>query len=92
MSGYKSKSEFIVAVAEAADIPRTKAEKAINSLFDQIAVALKQGQEVRIASFGVFRPTIRQSRKVKLAGVESSTRACTTVHFKPYDALKQYQA
>lgn len=89
---YVNKSDLIAAVADAADIPRNKAEKAINSVFDQIAVHTGNGHEVRIAGFGAFKPVERASRRVKLRGVEGQTRAHLSVGFKPYEALKSYDA
>lgn len=90
MSQVATKADMIRAVADAADITRQAAEKAINALFDNVAVELKQGSTVRIAGFGSFRPTYRKPRKIVLHGDEKQTRGVNTVAFSPYETLKQY--
>lgn len=49
-----NKSELIDAVAKEADLPKTKAQEAIESVIDVITKALKTGDEVRLVGFGTF--------------------------------------
>ena len=54
---------MLKAVAEAADISRAQAEKAINALLDNMVTELNMGREVRLAGFGVFKPSYLAPRR-----------------------------
>lgn len=84
------KSDLIKNVADAADITRAQAEKAINSVFDQTSALLLEGHKVSFHGFGSFTPKIRKPRKVVLRGEETTTRQMQTVGFTPFSGLKQY--
>jgi DNA-binding protein HU-beta len=49
-----NKSELIDVVAKKADLPKTKAQDAVEAIFDGIKAALKKGGEVRLVGFGTF--------------------------------------
>ena len=49
-----NKNDLIGAVAEASGLSRSDASKAVESVFDTIAGALKNGDEVRLVGFGTF--------------------------------------
>lgn len=83
------KSDMIRSVAQAADITREKAEKAVNSLLATMTAHLNDGHTVRLAGFGSFIPVRRAPRRLKLHGVERITRAVDTVKFRPYEGLKK---
>ncbi|MBI1815768.1 MAG: HU family DNA-binding protein [Deltaproteobacteria bacterium] len=57
-----TKAELIESVASKVDLPRATAERAVNTLFDDIVVALKQGEKVNISGFGTFAISIRKAR------------------------------
>lgn len=52
--GTVNKLDLVAAVAEAADITKADAGKAVDALFDGIVDALKAGGEVRLVGFGSF--------------------------------------
>jgi DNA-binding protein HU-beta len=49
-----NKQELIDYVAKEADLPKTKAQSAIEALFSGIKHTLKKGGEVRLVGFGTF--------------------------------------
>jgi DNA-binding protein HU-beta len=49
-----NKQELIDFVAKQADLPKTKAQSAIEALFEGIKTTLKKGGEVRLVGFGTF--------------------------------------
>lgn len=49
-----NKQELIDFVAKQADLPKTKAQSAIEALFEGIKSTLKKGGEVRLVGFGTF--------------------------------------
>ena len=57
-----TKAELIESVASKVDLPRANAERAVNTLFDDIVAALKQGDKVNISGFGTFAVSIRKAR------------------------------
>ena len=57
-----TKAELIESVASKVDLPRATAERAVNTLFDDIVAALKQGDKVNISGFGTFAVSIRKAR------------------------------
>ena len=57
-----TKAELIESVASKVDLPRATAERAVNTLFDDIVAALKQGDKVNISGFGTFSVSTRKAR------------------------------
>ena len=49
-----NKQELIDFVAKKADLPKTKAQSAIEAIFEGIKTTLKKGGEVRLVGFGTF--------------------------------------
>jgi DNA-binding protein HU-beta len=49
-----NKNELVDAVATAADLKKSEAALAVDAVFDAIAGALKNGEEVRLVGFGTF--------------------------------------
>lgn len=49
-----NKNDLIAAVADAADLQKGDAGKAVDAVFDIITNALKNGDEVRLVGFGTF--------------------------------------
>ncbi len=54
-----NKNDLIARVAELAELPKADATKAVDSVFDAITEALKEGDEVRLVGFGTFAVTKR---------------------------------
>jgi len=57
-----NKSELIDKVAQATDLNRASATRAVEAVFDSIAQALKAGDTVNIVGFGAFSVTARAAR------------------------------
>ena len=54
-----NKSELIDHVAKECDLPKTKAQEVIETIFEGIKSTLKQGDEVRLVGFGTFSVSAR---------------------------------
>ena len=54
-----NKNDLIAAVADAADISKADATKAVDSVFDVITGELKGGGDVRLVGFGTFSVAAR---------------------------------
>ena len=57
-----TKADLIESVASKVDLPRATAERAVNTLFDDMVEALKQGDKVNISGFGTFSISSRKAR------------------------------
>ncbi len=56
-----NKNDLVAAVADNAGLTKADAGKAVDSLFDSIADALKKGGDVRIVGFGTFSVAKRKA-------------------------------
>lgn len=85
-----NKSELIDAVASAADISKTAAGRAIDSLTDAIGDALKNGDQVTLVGFGTFSVRDRAERKGRnpQTGEEITIKAAKIPSFKAGKGLK----
>jgi DNA-binding protein HU-beta len=63
--------DLSAAVAEKAQLTKTQADQIVRDVFDEVAAALKKGEEVKIAGFGSFVVKTRAARK----GLNPSTKA-----------------
>ena len=59
-----NKAELIDAVAEAADLKKSEAARALDSAIDNITNALKGGDSVTLVGFGTF--TVRKREALSL--------------------------
>jgi DNA-binding protein HU-beta len=57
-----NKSDLIDAVADAADISRASAARAVDAVTDSIIAALKRDDQVTLVGFGSFVVTTREAR------------------------------
>lgn len=57
-----TKTDLVDSVASKTEIPKDKAEEIVNSLFDDIIAALKNGEKVNISGFGTFSVSQRKAR------------------------------
>lgn len=57
-----TKADLIESVASKVDLPRATAERAVNTMFDDIVEALKQGDKVNVSGFGTFSVSERKAR------------------------------
>ncbi|MGB5831134.1 MAG: HU family DNA-binding protein [Thiohalocapsa sp.] len=85
-----NKSDLIDAMAEAADIPKTAAARALDAFTDSIAVALKGGDTVSVIGFGTFSVKERAARTGRnpQTGAVIEIGASRTPAFKAGKALK----
>jgi DNA-binding protein HU-beta len=85
-----NKSELIDAMADAADISKSAAGRALDALTDSIAVTLKQGETVSIIGFGTFSVKERAARTGRnpQTGATIDIAASKTPSFKAGKALK----
>jgi DNA-binding protein HU-beta len=58
-----NKTELINAVAEASELSKKDATKAVDAVFDAILDALKNGDKVQLIGFGNFEVRERAARK-----------------------------
>jgi DNA-binding protein HU-beta len=57
-----TKAELIESVANKTDLPKAIAERAVNTMFDDIVAALKAGDKISISGFGTFAVSSRKAR------------------------------
>jgi len=85
-----NKSDLIEAMADAADISKSAAGRALDGLTDAIAVALKGGDSVSVIGFGTFSVKARAERMGRnpQTGEAIKISASKTPTFKAGKALK----
>jgi DNA-binding protein HU-beta len=87
---YVNKAQLIDSVAEAVDLPKNVAGRAVDAVLDSITKALTKGEEVAVkdfATFGVKLRAARTGRNPKTGG-PLEIPATTVVSFKPSKGLK----
>jgi len=85
-----NKTELVDAVAAHAELSKSDAAKAVDSVLDAVTGALKQGDKVSLVGFGVFsvrERAARQGRNPK-TGQSITIPAGKTPGFKAGKALK----
>ncbi|GIN60734.1 transcriptional regulator [Robertmurraya siralis] len=85
-----NKTELVNAVAEASELSKKDATKAVDAVFDSILNALKDGDKVQLIGFGNFEVRERAARKGRnpQTGEEIEISASKVPAFKPGKALK----
>ena len=85
-----NKSELIDAIAEAADLPKASASRALDATIDAITTALKKGDAVSLVGFGTFAAKHRAERKGRnpANGLEITIKASIVPSFKAGKGLK----
>jgi DNA-binding protein HU-beta len=85
-----NKSELIEAMAEAADISKSAAARALDGLTDAVAAALKEGDSVSLIGFGTFSVKERAARTGRnpQTGASIKIAASKTPSFKAGKGLK----
>jgi len=85
-----NKADLIDAVAEAADLSKAQAGRAIEAVVDAVTSALKKGDQVSIVGFGSFVVRQREARKGRnpKTGAEITIAASRAPAFKAGKALK----
>ncbi len=85
-----NKSELIDQVADAADLSRASAGRAVDAALDAITGSLKQSEPVSLVGFGTFLVRERAARKGRnpQTGENIDIAASRAAAFKPGKALK----
>ncbi|MER2089620.1 HU family DNA-binding protein [Sporosarcina sp. JAI121] len=85
-----NKTELITSVAEAAELTKKDATKAVEAVFDTIQSTLAKGDKVQLIGFGNFEVRERAARKGRnpQSGEEIDIAASKVPAFKAGKALK----
>jgi DNA-binding protein HU-beta len=85
-----NKAELIDTVAEAADLSKASAARAVDAVTDAISDALKKDDQVTIVGFGTFSVRKRAARSGRnpRTGETINIKASNVPGFKPGKALK----
>jgi DNA-binding protein HU-beta len=85
-----NKTDLINAVANKADLSKADAGRAIDSLFEVVAKALKKRDKVSLVGFGTFQVRERKARTGRnpKTGAPLKIKASKTPSFKAGKALK----
>ena len=85
-----NKTDLIEAMADAADISKAAAGRALEGMIDAIAKALKEGDSVSVVGFGTFTVRERAARTGRnpRTGEEIAIAASKSPGFKAGKALK----
>ena len=85
-----NKSELIEAMAEAADISKAAAGRALDGMVDAVTGAMKAGEQVSLVGFGTFSVKERAARTGRnpRTGEEIKIAASKIPGFKAGKALK----
>ncbi|MFA8437993.1 HU family DNA-binding protein [Pueribacillus sp. YX66] len=86
-----NKTDLINSVAEATELSKKDATKAVEAVFDSITDSLRQGQKVQLIGFGNFEVRERAARKGRnpQTGEEIDIAASKVPAFRPGKALKE---
>jgi DNA-binding protein HU-beta len=85
-----NKTELVEAVAEAADMSKASATRAVDAVLDSVTNALKNGDQVTLVGFGTFLVRDRAARTGRnpQTGAEIKIAASKAPSFKAGKALK----
>lgn len=85
-----NKAQLIDAIADAADLPKTVASKALDAVLETISKSLSAGDMVALMGFGTFSVKERAARigRNPKTGAEIQIKAAKVPTFKAGKALK----
>jgi DNA-binding protein HU-beta len=85
-----NKAELIEAIADAADLTKADASRALDGMIDAITAALQKGETVSLVGFGSFVVKERAERQGRnpQTGDSITISAAKIPSFKPGKALK----
>lgn len=85
-----TKAELVAKMAKDASVPKTKAEKALESFVDSVTLALKKGKSVTLVGFGTFATAKRKARTGRnpQTGASLKIPAARVPKFRAGKALK----
>ena len=87
-----NKAELIAAIAEKADINKSKAAAALDQVICSVSGALRAGDKVTLVGFGTFSVRKRRARTGRnpQTGAEINIKARSVPRFKPGKQLKDW--
>ena len=85
-----NKQDLVAIVAEAGEMPKSRAGDVLDALFAAITKSLKKKQEVRLVGFGTFAVTKRAGRTGRnpRTGEPIKIKSAKIPKFRPGKALK----
>ena len=85
-----NKTELIEAVASSADMSKTEAARAVDSVISAVTKALREGEQVALPGFGTFEVRARAARQGRnpQTGQAIEIKASKVPSFKAGKALK----
>lgn len=85
-----TKADFIAVVAKECKISKAGAERAVNSVFNNVTKLLKKKDKVTFTGFGTFYVSKRRARKGRnpQTGAEITIKSAYVPKFKPGKMLK----
>ena len=85
-----TKADLVAAMAKASGGSKVAAERALNSVIEDVFDALKKGRRVTIGGFGTFMVSQRAARNGRnpRTGKALTIPACRVPRFKPSRTLK----
>jgi DNA-binding protein HU-beta len=85
-----TKADLIESIAAKLDLPKSTAERAVNTIFDDMVGALRGGDKVNISGFGTFAVSERKARTGRnpKTGEAIDIPASKSAKFKAGKALK----
>ena len=86
------KLDIVNQVADKTGVPKTKAEIAVESLFEAMKNALQRGERIELRGFGVFvvKPRKRGVGRNPRTGEEVAIPSGKTIRFKPGKELQAH--
>jgi DNA-binding protein HU-beta len=85
-----TKADLIDSIASKLDMPKGQAERAVNTVFDDIVGALRSGDKVNISGFGTFAVSARRRARAatRRPGESIQIAASKSAKFKAGKSLK----
>ena len=85
-----NKTELVAAMADAAEISKKDAEKALKAFTDVVTDELKKGEKIQLVGFGTFEVSTRAAREGRnpQTGETMTIEASKSPKFKAGKALK----
>jgi DNA-binding protein HU-beta len=88
--GFMNKQDLIAKIAKEADLSKTTASAAVDSLIDGVTKALKKGESITFVGFGTFKTSQRKARTARnpQTGDPIKIKARRVVRFSAGKSLK----
>lgn len=89
-NNFMNKATLIEKVQDMLGGTKVQAEQVVNGIFDSVADALKKGDDVSIAGFGIFKSKMRAAREARnpKTGATVKVPATRVVKFQVSKTLK----